>query len=135
MQSEARKAYYAEWAKNNADKRNAARKRWLEKNPEKMHAARVAWEQRNPHRKAEGTRRQQARRLNAVPAWASPVQMADFYKIARDLTAATGVKVEVDHIVPLQSPLVCGLHCEQNLRISTMAENRAKRNHYWPDMP
>ena len=43
--------------------------------------------------------------------------------------------MHVDHIVPLQSALVCGLHCEANLEIIPGAANEAKKNYWWPDMP
>jgi hypothetical protein len=49
--------------------------------------------------------------------------------------AATGAEWDVDHIVPLQSKLVCGFHNEFNLAVITAKENNAKRNYYWPDMP
>jgi hypothetical protein len=41
----------------------------------------------------------------------------------------------VDHIIPLKSDFVCGLHCHTNLRVITAEENKAKNNRYWPDMP
>lgn len=42
--------------------------------------------------------------------------------------------MHVDHIVPLQSNWVCGLHCEANLRVIPGAENESKRNFWWPQM-
>jgi hypothetical protein len=42
---------------------------------------------------------------------------------------------EVDHIVPLQSDIVCGLHNEFNLTVITKKANSEKRNYFWPDMP
>ena len=41
----------------------------------------------------------------------------------------------VDHIVPLQSPLVCGLHVHDNLRVILAVDNASKANRHWPDMP
>jgi len=46
-----------------------------------------------------------------------------------------GYDFHVDHIVPLKSPLVSGLHTEANLRLLPGAENRSKHNRFWPDMP
>jgi hypothetical protein len=43
--------------------------------------------------------------------------------------------VHVDHIVPLQSEIVCGLHGEANLQLLTETENKVKSNKLWPDMP
>jgi hypothetical protein len=50
-------------------------------------------------------------------------------------TGFTGVKWHVDHIVPRNSPLVCGLHVHTNLQVIPADENMYKRNLRWPDKP
>jgi len=75
-----------------------------------------------------------AKRTN-VPFWAIPFFMQEAYRLARLRTKVTGFKWEVDHIVPLRSPMVCGLHCESNLRVIPKSQNCSKGNHIWPDMP
>ena len=54
--------------------------------------------------------------------------MRKIYEEAQQLTRATGIQYDVDHVVPLQSPVVCGLHCEFNLRVITSVENKRKQN-------
>lgn len=76
-----------------------------------------------------------------TPKWANKKSIRHIYKKARKLTALSrendkspGVLYSVDHIVPLNHPLVCGLHVESNLRVMLLAENQAKGNAWWPDM-
>jgi hypothetical protein len=62
----------------------------------------------------------------ATPLWADREAIAALYAEARRLSAATGVKYEVDHIIPLQGKNVCGLHVSWNLRVITKTANARK---------
>ena len=70
----------------------------------------------------------------ARPPWASPAECMAFWRLSQDITARTGVQHSVDHIVPLQHPTVCGLHCPANMRVIPLVLNLSKSNNYWPDM-
>ncbi|ARU23730.1 hypothetical protein RSSE_c3349 [Ralstonia solanacearum] len=76
-----------------------------------------------------------AAKLQAIPKWADPKKIKLVYEEALALYKSNGVKYHVDHVVPLISDLVCGLHWEGNLQIITASENRSKGNRHWPDMP
>ena len=71
------------------------------------------------------------RHRNATPPWITPEQklaMRQLYMQAMNLTRITGERYVVDHIVPLISPEVCGLHVPWNLRVITQLENLKKSN-------
>jgi hypothetical protein len=65
-----------------------------------------------------------------TPYWANKCKIKELYSTAKELTKQTGIKHEVDHIIPKRHPLVCGLHVEHNLRIITRTENNQKTNHF-----
>ena len=67
-------------------------------------------------------------KLKATPVWCDLDAVEEIYRRASQLTTETGIRHEVDHIVPLQGKNVCGLHIPQNLQILTITENRRKAN-------
>ena len=79
--------------------------------------------------------RRRAAKLQAIPKWADLELIKVFYQLCRQRTELTGLPHHVDHIIPLQSELVCGLHIINNLQILTATENCQKSNVFWPDMP
>ena len=93
----------------------------------KAHIAK--WTRENPAKRTATQMRRHAGKLQATPAW------ADHAEIARIYAAAAFIGYQVDHIVPLRSKLVSGLHCEANLQLLSAEENLAKSNRHWPEMP
>lgn len=108
---------------------------YRERNREVVRQRSVAWEKRNPDNVLARTRYYQAQKLNATPSWADREKMEWIYRRSRAMYLVTGVKHHVDHIVPLQSPIVCGLHVEHNLQVLPAVKNIKKGNRVWPDMP
>ena len=71
------------------------------------------------------------RHRKATPKWITPEQklaMRNLYLKAQELSKIAGQRYVVDHIIPLQSTAVCGLHVPWNLRVITQEENLKKSN-------
>lgn len=68
----------------------------------------------------------------ATPKWADRKAIKAVYDEALRLTKITGVRHEVDHIVPLKGERVSGLHVHWNLRAIPHHENRKKSNRFRP---
>jgi len=93
------------------------------------------WRKANPHKHAARQGQRRASKLNATPSFANQKYIALFYEMARLESERLGVDVHVDHIVPLKSSLVCGLHYEHNLQLLVASANLKKSNRVWPNMP
>ena len=63
------------------------------------------------------------------PPWLTEEQLnkiREFYAEAERRTRETGIEHNVDHVVPLGSPVICGLHVPWNLQVLTRVENSKK---------
>jgi hypothetical protein len=114
-----------EWRKKNPD----ARKREYVRNAERTKARAKAWLLANPAKRRMFWANYRARRINATPIWADKAAIASIYAACTELNKVHGPdSYHVDHIVPLNHDLVCGLHTPHNLRVIPASENRAKSN-------
>lgn len=129
------KALSAARYKANPEKVKAYACAWKKANPEKARASSAAWQKANPARVAAHSRKRDAAKLQAVPKWYDEKKVQAIYAKAAAKTKSTGIPHVVDHVCPLQSKLVCGLHWSGNLRVITAEKNMAKGNRTWPGMP
>ena len=67
----------------------------------------------------------------AQPPWANRNEINAIYREAKE-RRRNGENVQVDHIFPLQSKWICGLHVHTNLVIIPAERNRAKSNTSFP---
>jgi len=92
---------------------------------------RNAWKANNKTQIRADTKARRRKHREATPNWLSRTQRSEIrqiYQIAITMTQTTGEQYVVDHIVPLRSHEVCGLHVPWNLRVITQEENLAKSN-------
>lgn len=92
------------------------------------------WRQNNMPIVNSNTARRRSKKLNATPNWVNFEYIKLFYSMSKEAELETGIKHNVDHIVPLQSDYVCGLHCEDNLQVLSNIFNLSKGNRIWPSM-
>lgn len=123
------------WRAGNRDTAAARSKESREKKIEQYRRKTAEWAKRNPQRVRAKWAKYRAAAFRATPPWFDKVLVEEAYHLAQLRGKATGFTWHVDHIVPLQSPLVCGLHTIENLQVIPGALNVAKGNRYWPGMP
>lgn len=129
----------AEWYERNKERKQETNAAWRAANPGRAKAAQAKattkWREANPHRVTAKQVRRTATQLQATPLWADQKAIAQYYLIANYLSAELNSPFQVDHVVPLRSKQVCGLHAETNLSILPAAWNAKKGNRTWPGKP
>lgn len=99
-------------------------------NREKANASGRKWAKSNPAANAASRAKQRGDRAQATPHWYNSALVQLIYRACKSRTDRTGVKHEVDHIVPIHGKLVSGLHVHDNLQIIPMVDNRRKGASY-----
>jgi hypothetical protein len=78
-------------------------------------------------------RRYIAQVVLSAPPWVDRAALRLIQYRAQCLTELTGIPHQVDHIVPLNHSLVCGLTVPWNLEVVPALVNGAKSNRWLPD--
>jgi hypothetical protein len=139
--NETRADYYREYNKSDAGQK--AKRKYYEtnkdaviakartRNKNKVSEYKAAYKERNPELYKEFVNMRRRRFRQATPKWLTEKDRMEIrlkYRLALEMTKATGVKYAVDHEIPLFGENVCGLHVPWNLRVMTQEENLRKSN-------
>lgn len=119
------KSYFSTYEQKNKSECQA---RYSENNKDKELARSKAKRASNKHYYAQKCAERRIKKVSATPSWFEKEKVSNIYKMAKALN------LEVDHVVPIKSDHVCGLHCWDNLQLLSRQENAKKGNYYWPHM-
>ena len=131
---------------------SVVKKAWTEKNAASVRASQDAYKIRDRARhlkqKAEYAKRHSATyrayganyravKLNATVPYEefNAFAIKELYDLRRLRSNLLGITFHVDHIVPLVSDKVCGLHTFANMQLLEGRANKSKGNRVWPHMP
>lgn len=127
--AEQNKKYYRDNKKTIYEKQ----KKYVAANKEATAIIKRRYKKAHPEKSAADVAKRSAMKIKATPSWANHEKINEVYSMAAEMTN-NGVLHHVDHIIPLRSKLVCGLHCESNLQVLKASVNSSKGNRWWPDM-
>ena len=126
------KSRHAKYSKENPEKEREKYRRWYKNNSEKASAKAKRYYLKNLDKNAAKSSKRRAQMANACVSWADTDKIQAIYSKCRQISDETGIEHHVDHIIPIKSDFVCGLHVENNLRILTGFENQSKHNNFEP---
>ena len=124
--------YKRRWREKNREQVRETNRRWRKQNSERQRELTRRWGQQNSHKIRANTNRRRANKKQATPSWADHAAINSVYAEVVKLEKETKIKYHVDHIYPLQSDYMCGLHVAENLQILPGPENLSKGNRTWP---
>lgn len=127
------KEYMSCWQKENVDKCNLNSLNYKIKNQEKVKKYNKLWKLNNKDKVlAQGAYRR-AKKLQATPKWLTELHILEIEQFYSDAQETAWLNEDckphhVDHIVPLVSDIVCGLHVPWNLQLLIGKVNLSKNN-------
>lgn len=107
----------------NKEKYKKTRHQYYLDNTESILERNNRWKRNNKPKRASDAAKRRAIKKQAIPIWADLKAIEAMY-----LSCPKGY--HVDHIIPLVSKVICGLHVENNLQHLSASENMSKHNNF-----
>lgn len=78
-------------------------------------------------------RRYVEQKILATPPWVTHRAMLELHIRKLQISEDSGIKHTLDHIIPLNHPMVCGLNVPWNIQIVPHWHNARKSNRFSPE--
>lgn len=127
----ANKEYYRKWLRDNPEAKKEYDRKYYQANKEARNEYQRKYYQENPDKFNARNARRRASKIQRTPHWLTEDEhwlIKEAYTLAKLREKVTGIKWDVDHLVPLQGDIVSGLHVPWNLQVIPESENRSKHN-------
>lgn len=125
-------AKYGEKIRTYRSKHHAARKSDPAYRAKMLEVA-AGWRESNPDKMAAHHADRAFKFQRATPAWADQNAIKIVYEKRDELSTRLGIQLQVDHVIPINSDHVCGLHVPANLQLLEKTLNGAKGNRFETD--
>ena len=119
-----------QWFLNNQVRRSVSAKNIYLKKSKEIRLSVSKYKKENTDKVNALKAKRYAAKLHRTPSWSDLDLIKPFYFEAQHLTKETGIKYDVDHIIPLQGEYVSGLHIASNLQVITHTANCKKGNSF-----
>lgn len=124
-------SYNEEYRLLNRDKILDIKRRFYRKNSDRLLAKAKSYRDENRHKYVRLCRERRIKIKGATPSWLNEEQKRQIDNIYREcamLNSKDKASNHVDHIIPINSDYVCGLHVPWNLQILSAKDNVQKSN-------
>lgn len=125
--------YHRQYREEHRDSKSKYNREYREQNKDRLIKYISEYKTQNIDRINYLSAKRRALKNQATPKWLSEEQLDEiqsFYTIAKLFQIYDGNEYHVDHIIPLNNSLVCGLHVPWNLQVLSATDNLIKSNKF-----
>jgi len=123
-----------ETVKNNSQARQEYMAKYAEEKRTKLRETASRWQKNNKGKVNANTACRHTAKMNRQPNWLTKEDkeyIKCLYQLSAMRSRESGVKWNVDHVVPLQGENVSGLHVPWNLQVIPASDNFKKNNKFY----